>query len=71
MDYLTINEAAQQLGLNPWTLRRLFDQGRLPRPRRLGERRVISPSDIPMLKERLQQLRARRGKTAATAAACA
>ncbi len=56
----TISEAAEQVGLGPWTLRRLERQGRIPAARRdpLARARVYSEDDLTTLKAVLASLTA-------------
>jgi excisionase family DNA binding protein len=43
-DFLSINEAARRLGVNPKTARKLVETGELPAVR-LGERLIRIPTD--------------------------
>ncbi len=54
----TISEAAEQVGVGPWTLRRLERQGRIPAARRdlLARARVYSEEDLAVLKVALAAL---------------
>lgn len=55
---LTISDVCDELGLGPWTLRRLESLGRIPTPRRDGisGRRVYDHADIEQLRTALQHI---------------
>ncbi len=56
--HMTISDVADELGLGPWTLRRLESLGRIPTPRRdgLSGKRVYSDDDIAQLRAALARL---------------
>lgn len=51
--YLTVGSAARRLGCQPWQIRRLFERGLLPPAPRVGPYRVISPEELPRVREAL------------------
>ena len=52
-DYFTVQEAAVNLGVSEAAVRNATLQGRLPYVRKYG-RKLISPSDLQLYKERTQ-----------------
>jgi excisionase family DNA binding protein len=46
---ISVTEAAEQLGVKPWTFRRLFTRGVLPEPGRVGGHRVLDADQLPLL----------------------
>ncbi len=57
-NHMTISDAATEIGVGAWTLRRLESLGRIPAPRRdgLSGRRVYSDDDIAQLRAALARL---------------
>ena len=56
--HMTISDVADELGLGPWTLRRLESLGRIPAARRdgLSGKRIYSETDIPHLRAALERI---------------
>jgi DNA-binding transcriptional MerR regulator len=55
---MTIADAAHELRVGPWTLRRLESLGHIPTPRRdaLSRRRVYTEDDLQQIREALSRL---------------
>jgi hypothetical protein len=53
-DLMTIGQAAVELGVIEWKLRRVFKDGQLPEPPRVGVSRVIRRSDLPKIKKAIE-----------------
>jgi hypothetical protein len=49
----TVPEAAAELGVRAWQVRRLFELGKLPAPPRAGLTRLIRRSDLPRIRQAL------------------
>jgi len=56
--YLTTGELGDALGIQAWRIARLFERGLLPEAQRIGGRRLIPKSLIPVI---VDALRARGG----------
>lgn len=56
--HMTISDASNELGIEPWTLRRLESLGRIPAARRdgLSGKRIYSDADIPQLRAALERI---------------
>jgi hypothetical protein len=54
-DYLTLGAVARRFGCQPWQVRRLFERGVLPEPRRVGAYRVVAEEDLPAVEQALRQ----------------
>jgi hypothetical protein len=54
-EYLSTGEAALRLGVLEWQVARVYRQGHLPEPARLGRRgpRLVPVADLPRLAELL------------------
>jgi hypothetical protein len=52
---LAIGAVARHFGLPPWKIRRLFERGFLPEPRRVGAYRVIPARDLPKIEAALRR----------------
>ncbi len=57
-NHLTVSEAARQVGVNAWTLRRLEALGRIPAPRRdpLCNQRIYTQEDLTQLHAALMRV---------------
>jgi|GEM_PF-2448743 hypothetical protein len=55
IDFVSLGELAQQLGVQVWQIARLFELGIIPEPPRLSRRRVIPKAAIPDIIEGLRQ----------------
>jgi hypothetical protein len=53
--YLTLGQAAKQIGCKRWQLQRAFDRELLPDPQRIGLFRVVAAEELPQIKLALQQ----------------
>lgn len=53
-DLLTTRQVADLLGSDEWRIRRLYENGNLPEPDRLGGKRVIRRSDVPTIAKALK-----------------
>jgi hypothetical protein len=49
----TTGSLARLLGARLWQVRRVFERGLLPEPKRLGSYRVIPAADVPLVREKL------------------
>ena len=52
---LTLGEAAERLGAQVWRLRRLIERGLYPEPQRIGQSRVVAESELPRIRELMEQ----------------
>jgi DNA-binding transcriptional MerR regulator len=52
---LTLGAVARHFGCRPWQVRRLFESGKLPEPRRVGAYRVFTPDELPRIEAALRQ----------------
>ncbi len=50
---LTLGDVARRYGLRTWKVRRLYEDGRLEEPGRLGIYRVVSVADLPRIERAL------------------
>jgi hypothetical protein len=53
--YLTTGELGDTLGVQAWRIARLFELGVVPEPQRIGGRRLIPKSLIPVLVDALRE----------------
>lgn len=51
----TTGDLEKKWGVPVWTLRRLFDDGSLPTPTRVGLFRVVSAEDLPQIEKVLRE----------------
>jgi DNA-binding transcriptional MerR regulator len=54
-EYLTLGAVANRLGCQPWQVRRLFERGLLPEPRRVATYRVVAEEDLPAVEKALKE----------------
>lgn len=54
-ELLTTSQVAALLGVEPWRIRRLYEEGLLSEPQRLGGRRLVSSRDLPAVIDSLRQ----------------
>jgi hypothetical protein len=54
-EFFSVNEAGRRLGVPGWQVRRLYDQGKLPPPRRIGLWRLLTVDDLPAITEALRR----------------
>jgi DNA-binding transcriptional MerR regulator len=52
---LTIGAVAKHFGVTAWKVRRLFENGTLPQPARVGAYRVIPITDLPQIEAALRK----------------
>ncbi len=51
----TTGSLARLKGWDEWRVRRLFEDGDLPEPPRLGQYRLLSEDDIPLIEEAMRR----------------
>jgi DNA-binding transcriptional MerR regulator len=51
---LTVGQVAHRLGVTAWQVRRCFQRGFLPEPRRMGPYRVIAEADLQWVQAALR-----------------
>ena len=54
MDFLGTKDLADLLEVSPWRVRRLFEDGTIPEPRKLAGRRAIPKRDLPAIVDALR-----------------
>jgi hypothetical protein len=54
IDFISLGDLAQDLGVQSWRIARLFELGLIPEPPRLSRRRIIPKADIPAIVEALR-----------------
>ena len=55
MKTFTTQQVAELLGVEPWRVRRLYEDRSLPEPQRFGGARVISSADVPAVIDALRE----------------
>jgi hypothetical protein len=48
-------DAARALGVEPWQIASLYQRELIPEPPRVGPVRVLTPSDLPVLRAALEK----------------
>lgn len=52
--YLTVPEVAKHFGCAPWKVRRLYERGVFPNPKRAALTRLIDEADLPKIEQALR-----------------
>lgn len=55
IDYLSLGELADALGVQSWRIGRLFESGELREPPRVGRQRAIPKAMVPAIVEALRR----------------
>jgi DNA-binding transcriptional MerR regulator len=54
-DWIAIGEVAEHFGVKTWMVRRVFERGIVPEPRRVGPFRVFQERDFPAIEKALRE----------------
>ena len=55
LSFVGVGELAETLGAQTWRISRLFEDGTLPEPPRVGGRRMIPKSQVPAVVDALRE----------------